>query len=399
MAEEIVSDDALFEMSDEELEAAFKEAQAEEASPETEIDGDTAPEEGTDGQEEEEFDDTEEVEEEDLEQPENQDSDDDGTEEEADEEAEEDSEEEESTDEDSEEQTEDAEEEVTEEVQPVQKLKYKANGKEFEFTQEEVMEQFGQVFGKAMDYTNKTKALAPYRKMISAMEDEKITQDDMNLMIDVLKGDKDAIAAVLKRTGTDTIDLDVETEREYQPNSYGRNETELAIKDIVDEIGGDEEYKVTHHVIEKEWDDKSREIFVKNPTLIKELHADVRNGVFDKVSPRMLKMKVLDGGKKSDLDYYIAAGQQYYKEVDAENARLKLTEERSAASAKIAAEAEKLAKVKADEAKRANTKKASAKRKAAAPTKSRAGKKAVMDYLDDSDESYEAWYKNLQDNN
>lgn len=395
-----MTEEELFDLSDEELKEAMADAKADEDSPEVgdEVEGEDEPEEVV----EEDNDNDDEIEdEEDLEQPEDQDSDDDGAddveEEETDEDSEEKSEDEDLADEESEEKPEDVEEESAKETQPVQKLKYKANGKEFEFTQEEVLDQFGQVFGKAMDYTNKTKALAPYRKMISAMEEENLTQNDMNLMIDVLKGDKQAIAAVLERTGTDALDLDTDNSKEYQPNSYGRNETELAIKDVVDEISSDAEYGVTQHVIESQWDDASRDMFVQNPTLIKELHKDVVNGVFDKVSPMALKMKVLDGGRRSDINYYVAAGQQYYREVAAEETRQHELETLDAKKAEIQAEEARLAKVKADTEKRASTKQASKKRKAAAPTRSRGGKKAVMDYLDDSDEAFDDWYKKTMD--
>ena len=52
--------------------------------------------------------------------------------------------------------------------------------------------------------------------------------------------------------------------------------------------------------------------------------------------------------------------------------------------------------VKAKSEKRNATKKASAKRKAAAPTKA-AASRDVIDYLDDSDEAFDDWYKRLQD--
>ena len=67
------------------------------------------------------------------------------------------------------------------------------------------------------------------------------------------------------------------------------------------------------------------------------------------------------------------------------------------AAAKIASEQKaKAAQIVARDVKQATIKKEADKRKAAAPTTSRAGKKDIVDYLDDSDESYEQWYKNLQ---
>ena len=376
-----MDENELFEMDDAALEAAFKEAKANYKSPEVDVEDSYSTE-----AEEEVVEDTS-----NTEQPE-ADSDDNGEEVTTEEVAEA----------DSEEKTEEAKtEEVTTE-QTVQRRKYKANGKEFEFTDDEVFEQFGKVFGQAMNYTQKMQAIAPYRSIIETVKEQGFTQEDMNLMVEVLKGDKQALAAVMKRTGVDALDVDTEAGVDYRPKNYGRNETELAVQDVVEEIGKDPEYPVTYHIIEKQWDSKSREVFAKNPALIKELHIDVRNGVYDKVSPLALKLEVLDGGRKPKIEYYIEAGKQYYSE-QSQNAEVeranaaKLVRLDAERAEKEKAEKDRIAKAKMEQAKRESTQDDAAKRKAAAPTTSRADKKTVIDYLDESDEAYDEWYKRLQE--
>jgi hypothetical protein len=385
----------LWDLTDEELEAQLEEARAEVDSPETEI------------EEEEAYEDTEEeeIEVEDMEQPEDQDSDDDTS---SDDEEEDDSEEEtEETDEDDadgqseedEAETTDEEEETEEDEQPVEtdeKLTFKANGQEYEFTTGEMKEQFGKVFGQAMDYTKKMQQIKPWRKTIDAIETANLSHDDVNFAIDLLKGDKDAIAELVKRTGVDALDLDTEGDSSYVARDYGRNDTELAIKDIVDDISGDKEYAITHSILEKQWDDTSRDEFIKNPRLIKELHTDVKSGLFDKISPIMQKIKVYDGGDKSDLDYYSMAASKYFKEL--EDAKAAEAEKVQARDRKVEQEAEKVKAVKEQQVKRVETKQASKKRKAAAPTNKVAGTKKVIDYLDDSDEAFEEWYRDKIEN-
>lgn len=363
--------DGLYEMSDEDLEKAFRAAKAESRSPEVDVE--------VDDNETEEFD---------TEQPAKQDSDDNSEEVDVVE-----AEEEESKDEP-------AEEVKAEDTEPQKAVKrtYKANGKEFEFSDDEVFQQFGKVFGQAMNYTQKMQAMAEFRGRIETLKEQNISQDDLNLMVDVLKGDKAAAAALLRRTGIDALELEDDAGAKYQPKNYGRNETELAIQEIVEEIGNDPEYKVTYNVVEKQWDDKSRQVFAKNPALIKELHIDVKNGVFDKVSPMALKLKVLDGGLKSDIDYYIEAGKGYYAEVGEQ----KQNEERAQAkvretAAALEAEKQRVVEVRAQEAKRNEVKQTADKRKAAAPTSNRSGKTGNVDFLSDSDEDFEKWYKELQD--
>ena len=377
------SEEDLWEMSDEDLQKAFKEAKAQDLSPETDY-------------EEDAVDNDEEVA---LEQPDEDSDYETSSDEEVKVDTEEDTEEVEGElDGEPEADEVDAEvkTEADEDEQPVQRRKYKANGKDYEFTDQEIFEQFGRVFGQAMDYTKKSQQLKPWRKTIDAIEQAGLSQDDVNLAIDVLSGDKEAIAALLKRTGVDALELDTDNVN-YTSRDYGRNDTELAIKDIVEEISGDKEYAITYDVLERQWDTKSKEAFVERPELIRELHLDVKSGMFDTLMPIVNKMRVYDGGKQSDLDYYGMAAKQYYNEQAQAEARLNVQEARRTRTEQEQGTRTKIDQVKADEQRRVATKTASTKRKAAAPTAKSAGTKKVVDYLDASDEAFEDFYKRIQD--
>jgi len=360
------SEEALYNMSDEDLHKAFMEAKANGESPaldmEDEVDleqpdGDSDYETSSDDEVEVDVDESTEVDDGDPDEEPN----------------------------DTAEDTVDISDETDEDEQPVQKRKYKANGKEYEFTEQEIFDQFGRVFGQAMDYTKKAQQLKPWRKTIDAIEEAKLSHDEVALAIDVLRGDKSAIAEVLKRTGIDALEIDTDNVN-YAPKDYGRNDTELAIKEIVDEIAQDEEYAITHNVLEKQWDESSRMEFFKNPALIRDLHIDVKSGMFDTITPIANKLKVYDGGRNSDLEYYKLASQQYFADLDRAGAR---------AEAQVAKN--RVAEVKSAQHQRAATKTASEKRRAAAPTAKASGVKPTVDYLDTSDEKFEDWYRKLQE--
>ncbi len=382
-------DNDINELSDAELEAAFKAAKAEAGAPVT-IEDTLV----------DDVDDNDEVDE--LEQP-NVDSDDDTSANKEDEQEDEDdseAEEEDNLDEGAEadkEQPKATEDKSDEVAQPTQEiLKVKANGQDYEFTLDEMKSQFGSIFAKAQDYTKKTQAIKEYRKTIDIVQNAGLSDNDLNLFADVLKGDKDAIAAVLKRTGVDALDLDVENVN-YAPKNYGRNDTELAIKDIVDDISADKEYVITHNILEKQWDSKSREKFIEDPNMIKGLHIDVKSGLYDKLNPIMQKLKIYDGNSKSDLEYYFMAHDQYMgSQREASSKAEKAELARIENQAKVA-EAEKVSTVKAKMAQQTATKEASVKRKAAAPTKKAVGTSKI-NYLNDdpSDDEVEEWFKNIK---
>lgn len=376
-----MTDEQMFNLSDEELERAFLEARAQDNSPETDI-------------ENVEYDSEETI---DLEQPEMDSDDDLVVDDVADTEIEADSEETEGTPDEgpevTEEQTGENDEEVAPDVTETPVHKFKANGKEYTFTPEEMMSQFPKIFGQAMDYTKKTQALKPWRKTIDAIESANLSHDQINLMIDVFKGDKNAIAEVMRRTGVDALDLDTEN-NVYTPKDYGRDDTALAIKDIVDEISSDKEFSITQQILNKEWDDRSFSELTRDPELIKLLHIDVKSGTYDKVQPIAEKLKVFDRGRQSDLEYYKQAAGEYFREInEAQRREQAMEEQRQLREAKAARQAE-LERVRTTQAKQEAVKTQAVARKAAAPTKSNAGtKKSVTDYLDESDEAYDDWYK------
>ena len=330
-------------------------------------------------EEEEEVDGTEtEVEEDEVdtaEQPEDEneseDSDDNNdVDEEQVEETEEDSETEESAQDTVDEQPTEEETKPTEDTHKVPTFRLKADGTEFELTENELK----QLASKGMNYTKKMQDIKEYREHVSAIKEAALSKDDINLMIDVLKGDKDALATVMKRTGVDALDVDVDNST-YVPKNYGRNEVELDIEEVVETISRDPEYVTTKHIISSNWDKQSQMEFVKDPIKIKKLHEDVKNGTFDQVVPMMLKKKALDGARKSDIEYYIEAGTDYYQ-----------NKAREAYNASVI-EAEKAKKqadikvVKEQEAKRSVVTETASKRKAATMTKPKTAKRSIDDYL------------------
>lgn len=405
----------LYDMSDDELEAAFKEAKASEESPETQYEEDY--DSNDDVQEvadesQEDFVDTEEEDESltyNPEQPvvDDQDSDDydASTEDEAKADSEEDADKptEDTPDGETKEDetgTTDEDEEAEEEVQPEQIHKFKANGREYEFTDTEMKEKFPSMFGQAMDYTRKMQAIKPWRKTIDAIEGAELKHEDVSLMIDALKGDKEAITEILKRTSTDALDLDLENST-YVAKDYGRDENALAIKDIVDDISRDTEYETTHNILTKDWDDKSWGEMSQDPEMIRLLHVDVKNGMYNKVQPIAEKLKVYDGGKQSDLDYYKSAAKEYFgraaQEEAAQTHRNAQVATREANLVRQQSEQDRLSQVKATQAKRVATENASEKRKAAAPSTGKISNRGIVDYLDTSDEEFDEWYKNTME--
>ena len=242
--------------------------------------------------------------------------------------------------------------------------KIKANGKEFEMTLDELK----QTASKGMDYLKKTTALKPYRTMIAAMEENKVSPEDINLLIDLKKGNKEAIAKLIKENEVDVYDLP--EANDYRPKEYRQSEQELEINEMIGRISKDTEFSRTSEIY-KNFDSQSQRVINENPQMFEGLHNDIKTGVFDKVLPLAEKKAMIDGYNAPFLQYYLQAGQEI---LNANNRPIQ-TEQKQYVPPEN----------------RAN-------KIAAGLPSSRGDKKTVIDYLDEeiSDEDFKEWYSKLQ---
>ena len=242
--------------------------------------------------------------------------------------------------------------------------KIKANGKEFEMTLDELK----QTASKGMDYLKKTTALKPYRTMIAAMEENKVSPEDINLLIDLKKGNKEAIAKLIKENEVDVYDLP--EANDYRPQEYRQSETALEMKEVLSTISKDAEFSRTSEIYDA-LDEQTKAFLNEDPSRIVGLHNDVKTGVFDKVLPLAEKKAMIDGYNAPFLQYYLQAGQEI---LNANNRPIQ-TEQKQYVPPEN----------------RAN-------KIAAGLPSSRGDKKTVIDYLDEeiSDEDFKEWYSKLQ---
>lgn len=353
-------DESLYDLSDEELEAQFKankqatvtdeEEDTEQSEPVVENDSDSLDEDDEDTQSD--------TTEEDSAEPEDNEESEDSVDTEQ---SEDDVEPEGKPDEESEP---DASEETKESLKPV-----RANGIDIPV---ESIDEVYQMASMGANYKQKMADLAPHRRKVNLMVDHNLTEEDLSLLVDIKNNDRDAIAHIIKNSGVDALELEDEA-KEYTAKDYSPSEFDLDVKEIVQEISADPEYKMTQRIVDTEWDAKSREMIKANPAIIRALHSDVKNGTYAKVLPEAMRLEMLDvaSGKeaKSKLEYSIEATKIYHE-------KQKVLQETQTAK-------------KQEEAKRVSKKK-----KAAAATRSRATKEVSkdVDAYDMSEEEFDKWY-------
>ena len=278
----------------------------------------------------------------------------------------------------------DTEDEISQESNEQENIVFAAaDGQEYQFTQKEALDKFPEVFGKAMNFTQKTQKLSPYLKMVSALEEEGITADQLNVAIDALKGNKGAIKQIIDNHDIPSYDLSEDDSEgsPYAPTQYGKEPSEIELQEVVTSIAVDPEYSVTADVVQNKWDSSSQNQLASNPQLLRALHNDVKSGLYSKVAPEAMKLKVLDGNGKSDIEYYIIAGQNLSQSTT------------SAQTAQTKVDA--LNKQAQDTVQNADKASSEAKRKRSASSTRSRNNPTVVDYLSDNDEDFDAWHKKV----
>lgn len=209
-------------------------------------------------------------------------------------------------------------EEPSKEEQPQPQIhKVKAYGQTMNFTTDELIK----LAPKALHFTKKLQALAPFRRSISAMQENNITEDDLNQFIEMKKGNKTAIANFMANNHIDAYDvsaIDSQEAIKYQPLKYGREQNELnrVIEELQEHPRSGE---LTNYVASL--DQVSKDRLVKNPDVLEVLMSNIENGYFEVIQPEANKRAFLDGNKKPMIEYYAEVAGEYYKYLDSLEAK------------------------------------------------------------------------------
>ncbi len=226
---------------------------------------------------------------------------------------------------------------------------FKANGKMMTVGS---VEEARQLMQMGANYHKKMNEMGKDRKFIQMLKDNDLLDTDkINYLIDISKKDAGAIKKLLKESEVDPLDLDLESENSYTPNTYEANEAQVQLDETLESLQDSEGFSTTMDIITSKWDGKSKVALAQNPSDIALLNSHVESGVYEMVNSEVERQRTF--GKLSgvsDFEAYKIVGDELYK---------KQLENQKAAEKKVSL---KLKDDKKDTA-------ANEKRKAAAPTK------------------------------
>lgn len=194
-----------------------------------------------------------------------------------------------------------------------------ANGKEIKLNSpEEVI----QLMQQGANYTRKMQAIAPHRKMLTMAQNNGITEDKLSFLIDLEKGNPEAIQKFLKDKGVDPLSIDTESEPTYREGTHKVSDTEVAFRTNLDELSSTPEGKETLQTINSTWDDASKEVLWGEPALMTVIHAQRESGVYDLITTEVDRRRMLGqiAPDTSFFDAYRMVGDDLVKKAEAEKA-------------------------------------------------------------------------------
>ncbi|ANJ20721.1 tail length tape measure protein [Dinoroseobacter phage DS-1410Ws-06] len=158
---------------------------------------------------------------------------------------------------------------------------FKADGKDFTVRSPEDAIRLMQ---QGVNYSRRMHELKPMKAMNRMLQDNGLAdQNKLNFAIDLMKGNKEAIAKLLKSHNIDPMDLDTEKDSGYQATNYGGNAQDNAFRDALDEAIAIPEGQALVNDIHANWDVQSKAKLRENPSILGNLTQMKMSGVYDKV--------------------------------------------------------------------------------------------------------------------
>lgn len=205
-----------------------------------------------------------------------------------------------------------AEDEVSSEVDSKKELEklyapFKANGKDMQI---DSVDDAINLMKMGANYNKKMAGLKPALKIVKMLENNGLMDETaLSYLIDLHKKNPEAISKLLKDSGTDPLDIDLEKATEYKPSTYNVNDSEMELDAVLDDIRDTPAFKDTIDIISNKWDESSKKVLFSTPSLIKTINEHVEAGIYDTVTKVVERERMLGRlSGLSDLDAYRQVG-------------------------------------------------------------------------------------------
>lgn len=184
---------------------------------------------------------------------------------------------------------------------------FKANGKDMHVKSTDDIVALMQM---GANYNKKMAALKPNLKLMKLLENNGLlSEEKLSFLIDLDKKNPDAISKLVKDSGIDPLDMDVNKESGYKPKTYTVDDRELELDSVLESIQDTPAYAKTINVVSTKWDGPSKQTVANTPQLLKVINDHISSGVYDLISNEVERERMFGRLKGvSDIEAYRIVG-------------------------------------------------------------------------------------------
>lgn len=184
---------------------------------------------------------------------------------------------------------------------------FRANGKDMQVKNADEAVQLMQM---GANYNKKMAALKPSLKTLKLLENNNLLDEGkLSYLIDLDKKDPEAIKKLIKDSGLDPMEMDVESESDYKPNTYTVDEREMALDEALESIADSPTYSKTIDVVSTKWDSASKQTIANHPQLLNVIDEHMASGIYETISNAVERERSFGRLKGlSDIEAYKQVG-------------------------------------------------------------------------------------------
>lgn len=184
---------------------------------------------------------------------------------------------------------------------------FKANGKDM---QAKSIDEVRQLMQMGANYNKKMAGLKPNLKTLKMLENnELLDEQKLSYLIDLDKKNPEAIAKLVKDSGIDPLEMNVDEAKDYQPKPYTVDDRQLALDEVLDGLQESETYNQLTDVVSNKWDQSSKQMVADNPQVLNVINDHMASGVYDVINAEVERERTfgrLNG--LSDIEAYRQVG-------------------------------------------------------------------------------------------
>ena len=168
---------------------------------------------------------------------------------------------------------------------------FKANGREINLRNPDEAIRLMQM---GAGYGRKLQDMQPHLKTLRMLEKNSLlSEDKLSHLIELDKKNPDAIKKLIKDSGIDPLDLDMEDNANYRPKDHSVSDGEVAFSEALKEVTSQTGGRDTIQHINSTWDKQSKEFLWENPEVLTAIQEQRTNGVYATITAEIDRKRML----------------------------------------------------------------------------------------------------------